>query len=446
MALTQLFDLRRRGTSHTDRMHRIMGVVADCGLAYHKDSTGRPVTDIEADGIELTGQYERYRLAVKPRVLPRLLNMAPQFALALNVPMATVETDGGVVIVRVPIPQAKADTLDYAECYALRKLDPGVMLLGQDEEGAQLCLNLLRPENVHAAVIGMTGSGKSNLMRCMALSAIQGRRGRVALLDPSGGMAALSGHPLIWRGGLFQDIDDITLALDALAAQIGKPQGDVTFAFIDEVPDLVLQRPAIKDMLGRLAQAGRHAGIHLVLGAQNPLTSTLGSDTLRNIPVRIVGRVADRIAAYNAAGRGDTGAETLRGRGDFLLVTGIERLRFQAPLVSDLLLRDWASRFPPRLPRVPVRAERSPEGVPERNTEQIPAGGSFVRAGGDGRPLDDIPKEAIEMIRAYHDSSGKWPSLQAIYEETREMYPDRGGFGRDKARRALALATGGGYA
>lgn len=108
MALSQLLDRRQRGTKHTDRMHRIMGVVADCGLAFHLDSTGRPVTDVTADGIEVTGQYERYRLAVKPHVLQRVLNMAPQFGYALNVPGVAVEVDGGRVVVRVPIPQSRS--------------------------------------------------------------------------------------------------------------------------------------------------------------------------------------------------------------------------------------------------------------------------------------------------------------------------------------------------
>lgn len=435
MALSPLLDLRRRGTNHTDRMHRIMAVVADCGLAYHLDKSGRPVTDVEADGIEVTGQYERYCLDVKPRVLQRVLSMGQQFAYALNIPSCTVETDGGRVIVRVPIPQAKAGTLEYSEAYSMGRLQPGVVLLGQDEDGAQLALNLLRPENVHCAVVGMTGSGKSNLMRCMALSALQTRGVRVALLDPTGGMLPLSGHPLIWRGGLFQDVEDIALALEALTAQMARPRDEIVLVFVDEVPDLVAQCPAIKDRLGRLAQAGRHAGIHLVLGAQNPLTSALGSDTLRNIPVRLVGRVADKTAAYNATGRGDTGAETLRGRGDFLLVTGGDRIRFQAPFVADDLLAEWADRFPPRLPRVPVRAERNTERIPTATgSVRVPAGGS------GGRGLDDIPDEVVEMVRAYRNSAGRWPSLTWIYEETRELYG--AGFGRDKARRALIQAGG----
>lgn len=434
MALSQLLDRRQRGTTHTDRMHRIMDVLADCGLVFHLDSNGRPITDVSADGIEVTGQYERYRLDVKPRVLQRVLSMAPQFGYALNVPSVAVEVDGGRVVVRVPIPQATATQLEYADCYAMGRLSPGVLLLGQDEDGAQLALNLLRPENVHAACIGMTGSGKSNLMRGMALSALQTRGGRVALLDPTGGMTPLSGHPFIWRGGLFQDVDDIALALEALTAQIGKPQKHVIMAFIDEVPDLVGQCPAIRDHLGRLAQAGRHAGIHLILGAQNPLTSELGSTTLRNIPVRIVGRVTDRIAAYNATGRGDTGAESLRGRGDFLLVTGAERVHFQAPLVSDQVLRDWAERYPPRLPRVPVRVERNTESSEQAGIVRVPAASG-------GRGVDDIPQEVIEMVQAYRESAGRWPSLTWIYEETRAMY-ETGGFGRDKARRVLVLAGG----
>jgi energy-coupling factor transporter ATP-binding protein EcfA2 len=447
-ALRPILDRKRSGTQYTDRMHRILGVCHDCGLLWHNERVTyrngvtemKRVDDIEPEGsVLVTPQYEKYGLRVNPRLLPRLKSMGPQFAYALNVPHTAVEVDGNIVYVRIPRSRRDMDgPLTFEQAW---EIDPNIprgnLLLGVDEEQQQLVLELTAPTNVHAAVIGMTGSGKSTLMRTMILSALKIRGIRVALFDPSRGFEPLSGHPLIWRGGLFSSPDDCELGLDALASSIGRRGGELTFVFVDEVPDLIMQRPRIREHLARLAQAGRHAGIHLILGAQQLLASEIGSMTLRNIPVRLVGRVTDRTAAYNAAGRGDIGAENLRGSGDFIAVNGSTSRHFQAALVSEDTLREWATRYPPREPRVPVRADT---GAHSNNSWQANFT-SHGGGGGGGRPLDDIPQVVIEKIQTYMAEYGQEPSSNWIYQLTRKMLPT-GGFNRDKARRALDMATG----
>jgi S-DNA-T family DNA segregation ATPase FtsK/SpoIIIE len=427
-----LFDGLRRGTHYSDRMNRILGVIADHGLLYHDTPDGQRITDITAGDIENTPTAERYALDVPPRLLPRVRAMRQQFAYVLNVPRAEVEIDGGRLFVRVPKPQGERDIVDFESCYTMRKIKRGAVLLGMDDEGAQLCLDFTKPENTHAACVGMTGSGKSYLMRAMALSALMGKGLRVALFDPIGDFELLGGHPLVWRGGAFRTPDEIELGLEALTAQINRGKGEAVLVILDELPDLIMQRPAIKDHVQRLAQAGRHAGVHLVIGAQHPLNADLGPTTMRNIPCRLVGKVADATAAYNAAGRRDSGAEKLGGRGDFVYINGDVRTHFRAAFVDDALLRDWAERYPLREPRIPVRAARKAA----QNTEGI-----FLPDGGSpGRPQDDIPPEVVEGLQDYNAVNGEWPSLRAIYRMTLDLYGE--GFGRDKAKRALALAKG----
>ncbi|MBC7234365.1 MAG: DUF87 domain-containing protein [Chloroflexi bacterium] len=434
--LRSALDRRRHGTHYADRMHRILGVCQDCGLLWHEERVSyrngqvelRRVDDVEPVGeVVVTPQYEKYGLRVRPRVLNRIKNLGPQFAYALNVPTTTVEVDGNVVYVRVPRPGADQDPLvTFEQAWRIAPDIPrGSVLLGIDEDHQQLVLDLTAPSSAHAAVIGMTGSGKSTLIRTMVLSAQMIGGAEIALFDPSRGLRPLSGHPSVWRGGMFRSAEECELGLEVLANSIGRRRRGLMYVIVDEVPDLVAQRPRIKDHLARIAQAGRHAGMHLILGAQHPLATELGSTTLRNIAVRLVGRVADRNAAYNATGRRDTGAETLRGRGDFIVVNGATLRHFQAAYVPDDWLRRWVARFPPREPRLPVRPARSPSHV-----------------GSSGRGLDEIPDSVVEEIRRFMRKNGRRPSLNWVYRMTRECLPS-GGFGRDKAQRAIDAAVEG---
>ncbi|MCD6519046.1 MAG: DUF87 domain-containing protein [Anaerolineae bacterium] len=435
-------DRKKRGTHYSDRMHRILGVCQDCGILWHEErvtyrngtSEIKRVDDIEPAGsVLVTPQYEKYGLRVNPRVLPRLKTMGPQFAYALNVPTVSVEVDGNIVYIRVPRPRDEAKrTITFQEAWSIAPRIPrGNLLLGIDDDHQQLLLDLTSPANVHAAVIGMTGSGKSTLMRTMILSAQLVGGSRVALFDPSGGFRPLSGHPSVWRGGLFHSPEDCERGLAALARSIGKKHHGLLYVFVDEVPELIMQRPRIRDHLARLAQAGRHAGVHLIIGAQHPLASELGSLTMRNIPVRLVGRVADRTAAYHATGRSDTGAESLRGSGDFIVVNGPIMRHFQAAFVPPKTLREWAQRYPPRPPRVPIN--------PQRTSTLTSAGPRAWRPGKGGRPLDEIPLSVIREIQRYIQKYHEPPSSNWVYRTTRAMLPT-GGFNRAKARRAIAAA------
>ncbi|MFP3895240.1 MAG: helicase HerA domain-containing protein [Anaerolineales bacterium] len=441
--LRSLLDHKRHGTHYSDRIHRVLSVCKDCGILWHEEQITygngmverRRIDDVEPAGnVLITPRHEKYALRVNPRVLPKLKRMAPQFAYALNVAEADVEVDGNVVYVRVPRAGGnREEIVTFQRAWSIAPdIALGSVLLGIDDDHHQLVVELTSPMNVHAAAIGMTGSGKSTLMRTMILSAQMIGGVRVALFDPSGGFRPLSGHPSVWRGGLFYTPDECERGLEALAQSIGCERGTLTYVFVDEVPELIMQQPAIKNHLARLAQAGRHAGVHLILGAQHPLSTDLGPVTMRNVAVRLVGRVADRTAAYNATGRSDTGAWKLLGKGDFLVVNGSKVRHFQAALIQQQTLRAWAQRYPPRPPRVPVRPKNRQRGQKERtldsSTKESP-----------GRPPDPIPPQVIRAIQDYTDEHGAPPSLNWVYRLTKETLP-AGGFNRDKARRAIAMA------
>jgi len=409
-------DRRRAGTHYSDRMHRILGVCHAMGILWHEErvqyregvSEVHRMEDVRPEGsVLVTPQYEKYGLTVNPRVLSRLKGMAPQLAYALNVANVAVEVAGDVVYVRVPRECGAGDgVVLFEQAWALAP-DLGLcLLLGIDEDQKQFILDLKAHNNVHAAVIGMTGSGKSTLMKTMLLSAQMTGGSKIALFDPSGGFQALSGHPSVWRSGLFRRAEDCEIGLEILARGLHRDRSDpdnapLMYIFVDEVPELVRQRPLIKDYLGAIARAGRQYGYHLIIGAQHPLASELGSDTMRNIPVRLIGRVADRAAAYSAAGRTDSGAEHLRGGGDFVALNGTIKRHFQAAMPSPELLQQWARRYPPRPPRVPARptVHVSFAGPDPRPTLPLaPEIGSAGGNGGHGRGFDPIHEDLIAVI------------------------------------------------
>ena len=87
--------------------------------------------------------------------------------------------------------------------------------------------------------------------------------------------------------------------------------------------------------LTRLTQRGREAGIHVIVATQRPAATVVGSLVKANLPVRLVGAVGSPEDAKVATGIAGSGAERLRGRGDFLLVTRGQTIRLQAAFIDE---------------------------------------------------------------------------------------------------------------
>ena len=131
---------------------------------------------------------------------------------------------------------------------------------------------------------------------------------------------------------------------------------------IDELADLRQGGgKAVETLLARLTQRGREAGIHVVVATQRPAATVVGSLIKANLPVRLVGAVGSPEDAKVATGIAASGAERLRGRGDFLLVSRGESIRMQAAFISAeetarvvSAARSSPARFPsPSLPFLP---------------------------------------------------------------------------------------------
>ena len=195
----------------------------------------------------------------------------------------------------------------------------------------------------HVLVAGTTGSGKTVLVRSIVLSLAMNNRPRrlqIVLLDPKGhGFDPLNGLPHLLR----PVVTDATEALVLLAGlvremerrDVGGNNRPLIVVVIDELADLTLVGgKTMERFMTRLAQRGRKAGLHLVACTQKPTAAVVGTLVKANFPARVVGAVVSPEDAKVATGVAGTGAERLRGRGDFLLLVRGEVIRLQAAYAS----------------------------------------------------------------------------------------------------------------
>ena len=266
--------------------------------------------------------------------------------------------------------------------------------------GEPVLLDLADPVSPHAAILGATGSGKSELARWLLwwLSFRNGPAVRLLTYSPKPDYADLygcasMGHPPVQSPGeALRVLAWLIAELDQrMAAGAAEP---AIVALFDEVPTLLKVRPEADGMLDRIASAGRAVGIHLLLGSQQAGKDE-ASGAMANMPARLVGRVSSGTLAYVTSGKSGTEADKLLGKGDFYLVRH-DAVRLQAPLLSAA---EWE-----RLPYLLQPAELDlPEVMPIMQPQQ--------RRGGSGWNASDVDED---LVRAAFEGGAK---LRAVMEE-----------------------------
>jgi S-DNA-T family DNA segregation ATPase FtsK/SpoIIIE len=305
-------------------------------------------------GGTVTPRFVRFELV--PMVgtkVSRIKGLAEEIALSLGISSCRVFRQNGRINVEVPRETPQTVQL-LSLCQRLVDIPACTAVLGLDEEGTPILLRLPSADVAHVLIAGRTGSGKTELARAMIASlAMYNRLGEVqlVLIDPKGrGFTPFASVPHL----LCPMVEDVEGALGVLKRLVGemerRDRERVTqpqvVVFVDELADLMLMGgKEMEQVLTRLLQRGRGAGIHLVACVQKPTVAVIGSLVKSNFPVRIVGSVVSPEDAKVASGLAGTGAERLLGRGDFLVVANGQVVRLQGAYVSSQEIRELTVRL-----------------------------------------------------------------------------------------------------
>jgi len=257
--------------------------------------------------------------------------------------------------------------------------------------GAPVWIDLADERTAHLVIGGTTGSGKSVLLRWILYRLIKQNATdalRLILLDPKKfelrdfERVPHLAHPIVSHPlEVARVLSWVSTELER-RAESGRNRPRLVVV-AEEIADLSASNREVSPLISRIAQIGRALGVHLIGTTQQPGAKSLGQ-ALVNFPARCLGRVASSTLAYGAAGRKQTGADALLGRGDFLLVAAGETLRFQAPLPDG---RQWGAL---------------PHGAPGDLSEQLPTLVQFgdrnrdPRGGPNRKPLEPGDYIAIE--------------------------------------------------
>jgi len=335
----------------------------------------------------------RFFLVPAPQVrLATLYALQNDLALALKVSSVRISRAEQGVILEFPNPEPRPVTFTglWPE---VEPLPPATALLGLTDAGAPLLARLSSPEVAHVLISGTTGSGKTALLRTIAVSLALGHTPeevRLLCLDPKGrAFRALVGLPHLIRpvvldpSEMREALGSLTRLMEVRDRQGGRAPRIVVL--VDELADLVMTGEGLEALLTRLVQRGREAGMHLVAATQRPSAAVLSGLMRANFPLRLVGKVVTVEDARIATGRGQTGAEALGGRGDFLAVGGsAQPIRFEVAFIGEqeaqMELREVATRAAPLL--------AFPEVAPEEEPET--GAGNAAQAAVDARRLQEL--------------------------------------------------------
>lgn len=251
---------------------------------------------------------------------------------------------------------------DLLDCPQFKNSDLVLPIaVGQDNYGTTMYIDIA--EMPHCLIAGTTKSGKSVSLNAFLLSLIykfSPRDLRLVLIDPKRiELGTYEGIPhlampviteqedfapaLTWvfeemerRYNIFKEYNELTIAaLNKVLVEERKPKLPYIVVIMDEFSDWITSAGVeVEQMLQRIAQKARAAGIHVILAAQRPSKNVIKGDIKANFDTRLAFRVSSFDDAKIILGSG--GAEKLEGYGDMLIrYAGHVERRLQGAFVSN---------------------------------------------------------------------------------------------------------------
>ncbi|PUE47485.1 cell division protein FtsK [Limnohabitans sp. 2KL-1] len=370
----------------------------------------------------------------------QVVNLAKDLARSLSlVSIRVIETIPGKNFMALELPNAKRQSIKLSEILGSQVYHEAksmlTMGLGKDIIGNPVVADLAKMP--HVLVAGTTGSGKSVGINAMILSLLykaEARDVRLLMIDPK--MLEMSvyegiphllapvvtdmrqaAHGLNWcvaemekryklmskmgvrnLAGYNVKIDEATAREEFIYNPFSLTPDDPEplkrlphiVVVIDELADLMMVvGKKIEELIARLAQKARAAGIHLILATQRPSVDVITGLIKANIPTRIAFQVSSKIDSRTILDQ--MGAEALLGMGDMLYMpsgTGFP-IRVHGAFVSDEEVHRVVSY---------LKSQGEPdyiEGVLEGGTTDDDGG---MLGEGDNAEKDPMYDQAVEVV------------------------------------------------
>ena len=410
--------------------------------------------DIQVVGINPGPVITRFEVQPAAGIkVSRISNLVKDLARSLAVSsLRVVEVIPGKTCIGIEIPNEKKEMIFLGQVLSSAEFDnarsPVSMALGHDIGGNPVVVDLAKMP--HLLVAGTTGSGKSVGVNAMILSILfksSPQEVRMIMIDPkmlelsvydgiphlltpvitdmkdaANGlrwcvaemdrryklMSALgvrnlagfnkkvadaikSGEPIVdplWK-------PDPMLALEEQTPE-GLTELPVIVVIVDELADMMMVvGKKVEELIARIAQKARAAGIHLILATQRPSVDVLTGLIKANIPTRLSFMVQSKIDSRTILGEG--GAEQLLGHGDMLFLPpgGGVAQRVHGAFVADeevhRVVADWKARGEPNyidsitsdsagagVPGLGVEGEEGEEGNAEESDQMYDQAVRFV--------------------------------------------------------------------
>lgn len=363
----------------------------------------------------------RFELDLAPGVkVSRISGLSMDLARSLSaLAVRVVEVIPGKPYVGLELPNMSRQTVFFSDVVGSQAFQeatsPTTVVLGQDIAGEAVIADLSKMP--HVLVAGTTGSGKSVGVNVMILSMLykaSPEEVRFIMIDPK--MLELSiyegiphllsevvtdmkdaSNALRWCVGEMERRYKLMSALGVrnikgyndklkMAAEAGHPihdplwkEGDsmdteaplleklpYIVVVVDEFADLIMVvGKKVEELIARLAQKARAAGVHLILATQRPSVDVITGLIKANIPTRVAFTVSTKTDSRTILDQG--GAESLLGMGDMLYLPpgSSHTTRVHGAFASDddvhAVVNNWKARGKPNYIDEITNGDQTPE-------------------------------------------------------------------------------------